>query len=262
MIRSKLEVSGKIEVIPIRYGYFDAFRFWFPIWTRNKPIERVYKQIRVALQKARRDRPDAKLSCIAHSFGAYVVGEMVKREFDLKIHRLVLCGSVLPQDFPWEQYQGRFDDVVNECGKSDIWPVLAQSLSWLYSTRERTASLTRLSSRTAFIRGVTPSTSIPSSSNYTGNRSSEEACLLRTDYEVKMPTTPWWISVLGNLPLQWITIALITAALIAASLHVQGMIFADKPRPLVLKKFFPQDQLALESGLASFVHFVTLVSFG
>ena len=46
MVRSKLEVPGQIEVIPIRYGYFDAFRFWFPFRTRRKPIERVYEQIR------------------------------------------------------------------------------------------------------------------------------------------------------------------------------------------------------------------------
>jgi len=32
MVRSRLEVPGKIEVIPIKYGYFDAFRFWFPFW--------------------------------------------------------------------------------------------------------------------------------------------------------------------------------------------------------------------------------------
>ena len=118
MVRSKLEVPGQIEVIPIRYGYFDAFRFWFPFWTRNKPVERVYEQIRVALQKYRRSHPDAKLSIIAHSFGTYIIGEILKRGFDLQIDRLLLCGSVLPQDFPWHQYQGRFDDdkVVNECG--------------------------------------------------------------------------------------------------------------------------------------------------
>ena len=57
MVRSKLEVPGKIEVIPIRYGYFDAFRFWFPFWTRRKPIQHVYTQIRVALQKSRRANP-------------------------------------------------------------------------------------------------------------------------------------------------------------------------------------------------------------
>ena len=48
MVRSRLEVPGQIEVIPIKYGYFDAFRFWLPFWTRTRPIERVYTQIRVA----------------------------------------------------------------------------------------------------------------------------------------------------------------------------------------------------------------------
>ena len=57
-------------------------------------MERVYKQIRVALQKYRRDHPAAKLSIIAHSFGAYVGGEIVKRGFDIKI-RLGLLGSDL-----------------------------------------------------------------------------------------------------------------------------------------------------------------------
>jgi hypothetical protein len=134
MVRSRLEVPGKIAVIPIKYGYFDTFRFWFPFWTRRKPIEQVYVQLRVALQKLQKAYPHAKLSIIAHSFGTYVVGEIMKRDFELQIHRLILCGSVLRRDFLWHQIQGRFDDdkVVNECGKADIYPVLAQSGSWGY----------------------------------------------------------------------------------------------------------------------------------
>src|SRR5271166_4684228 len=134
MVRSKLEIPGQVEVVPIKYGYFDALRFWFPFWTRRRPVEHVYTQIRVALQRSRKTHPEAKLSIIAHSFGTYVVGKILQRHFDLHIHRLILCGSVLPQDFPWEQYQGRFDDkrAINECGKADIWPVLAKSLSWGY----------------------------------------------------------------------------------------------------------------------------------
>src|SRR5262245_31492649 len=105
MVKSKLEVPGQIHVIPIKYGYFDAFRFWFPSWTRKRPIERVHTQIQVALQVARERDPNAKLSIIAHSFGTYIVGEILKRDFTLKLHGLILCGSVLPQDFPWHQYQ-------------------------------------------------------------------------------------------------------------------------------------------------------------
>ena len=68
MVLSKLEVPGQIEVIPIKYGYFDALRFWFPFWTRNKPVEKVYVQIRVALQKYRRDHPEAKSCPLSTSF--------------------------------------------------------------------------------------------------------------------------------------------------------------------------------------------------
>ena len=39
MVKSKLEVPGQIEVILIKYGFFDVFRFRLP-WTRKKPIER------------------------------------------------------------------------------------------------------------------------------------------------------------------------------------------------------------------------------
>ncbi len=51
MLKDKLAVPGKIDVIPIKYGYFDALRFWSPFGTRAKPIERVYVQLRAALQK-------------------------------------------------------------------------------------------------------------------------------------------------------------------------------------------------------------------
>jgi hypothetical protein len=30
MVRSKIEIPGQVEVVPIKYGYFDALRFWFP----------------------------------------------------------------------------------------------------------------------------------------------------------------------------------------------------------------------------------------
>ena len=83
MVRSRLEVPDKIEVIPIKYGYFDAFRFWLPFWTRTRPIERVYTQIRVAIQAAHEKDPHAKLSIITHSFGTYIIGQILKRGFDL-----------------------------------------------------------------------------------------------------------------------------------------------------------------------------------
>ena len=224
MVQSKLEVPGQIDVIPIRYGYFDAFRFWFPFWTRNKPIERVYEQIRVALQKYRRSHPDAKLSIIAHSFGTYIIGEILKRGFDLQIDRLLLCGSVLPQGFLWHQYQGRFadDKVVNECGKADVWPVLAQSASWGYGA-SGTHGFGAVLVKDRFHAG--------GHGQYFDSGFVEkywEPFIRRGEYrgtafETKMPPTPWWLSVLGILPLQWMIVALIVLALALATWPIHGM---------------------------------------
>jgi hypothetical protein len=215
MVVSTLEVPGRIKVIPIRYGYFDAFRFWFPFWTRNQPVKLVYQQIRVALQKHRMAYPEAKLSIIAHSFGTYVIGKILAREFDIRIHRLILCGSVLPLNFSWEQYRGRFDDdnSINECGKADIWPVLAQSASWGYG-----ASGTH---------GFSNETLIINRFHEGGHgqyfkqefvekywepfiRRGEHE---RTEYEKGMRTTPWWLSILGITHLQWLLTLLIVGTL-------------------------------------------------
>ncbi|WP_165248052.1 alpha/beta hydrolase [Paludisphaera soli] len=224
MVRSKLEVPGQVEVIPIRYGYFDAFRFWFPFWTRSRPVEKVYVQIRVALQKYRKERPDAKLSIIAHSFGTYVVGQILKRGFDLQIHRLILCGSVLRQDFPWEQYQGRFDDdkVVNECGKADIWPVLAQSASWGYGA-SGTHGFGAVLVKDRFHAGGHGQYFEPEFVEYYWDPFIKWGEYRGTDFEVKMPTTPLWVSVLGILPLRWL-ITMFAIAIISLRLYVASSV--------------------------------------
>ena len=226
MVRAKLEVPGQIEVIPIKYGYFDAFRFWSPFWTRNKPVEKVYIQIRVALQKYKRDHPDAKLSIIAHSFGTYVVGQILKREFDLQIHRLILCGSVLPQDFPWHEYQGRFDDdkVVNECGKADIWPVLAQSGSWGYGA-SGTYGFGAVLVKDRFHAGGHGQYFGPGFVEKYWEPFIRRGEYQRTEFETKMPPTPWWLSILGILPLRSAIITIILASIFASLLYPSGRSF-------------------------------------
>jgi pimeloyl-ACP methyl ester carboxylesterase len=221
MVRSKLEVPSQIEVIPIKYGYFDAFRFWCPSWTRNKPIRRVYTQIRVALQVAREKDPHPKLSIIAHSFGTYITGQILKEGFDLHIHRLILCGSVLPQDFPWEQYQGRFDreKVINECGKTDIWPVLAQSASWGYGA-SGTHGFGAVLVKDRYHAGGHGQYFEPEFVQESWEPFIRRGEFDGSRYEVEMPPTPWWMSVLGILPLQWISVVLIFCLIVILTLLI------------------------------------------
>ena len=202
MVSARLAVPGRIEIIPIKYGFFDALRFWSPIWTRNRPIERVYTQVRVALMEYR-DRPNLKLSVIAHSFGTYVIGEIIRREFDLHFHRLILCGAVLPQGFPWHQYRDRFGRVVNECGKADIWPVLAKSLSWGYGA-SGTHGFGAVLVKDRFHAGGHGQYFEPAFPETYWEPFIRRGEYQGTKYEISMPPTPWWLSVLGILPLQWV----------------------------------------------------------
>lgn len=122
------EIDGTV-VVPVKYGFFDAVRFWWPYGTRRKILDRVERQLRDAKQVYRNGR----ISVVAHSFGTYAIGMLLDDKPDLTLHRLVLCGSVLPQDFRWDKIGNQVETrVVNDCALFDIWPVLAKSASWGY----------------------------------------------------------------------------------------------------------------------------------
>ena len=217
MVKGRLAIPDKVIVHPIGYGYFDVLRFWFPFRTRNKPIERVHEEIQAAPQKYEKLRPNAKLSIIAHSFGTYVVGEILKRDFTLQLHRLILCGSVLPQDFPWNHLQGRFNDenTINECGKADIWPVLAQSLSWGYGA-SGTHGFKRVLIKDRFHAGGHGQYFEPNFVEQYWEPFVRRGEYKKTEFEVNTPTTPWWLSVLGILPLRWFFILMIILIVLGA----------------------------------------------
>ncbi len=125
----------------IGYEYFDIVRFLTPGHLfRRKPVERVTKLIRDELS-----RPHTTVSVIAHSFGTYIVGRILQAEPDIRLQRLILCGSILPDSFDWTricQTQLPVDrsgnsHVVNDCGMLDIWPVLAKSVTPGYGSSGR-----------------------------------------------------------------------------------------------------------------------------
>jgi hypothetical protein len=119
-----------ISVAPTNYGYFDLVRFILPVpWFRKAATDRVWNLVR----EVRRDYPKAKLSFLAHSFGTYLVAQILKREFDFKAHRIVFCGSVVTYNFPFEQIPDRLTwPIVNEVSARDPWPVIAQNITFGY----------------------------------------------------------------------------------------------------------------------------------
>lgn len=126
-LAEKLRGHEKVRAIPVGYGYYDVIRFWFPLWTRRKPINRVLQQLRFL----RAENPTALISVVAHSFGTYIISTILNNESDVRLDRLLLCGSVVADDFRWDRARPYVkSDIVNDVGTQDLYPSAAKSFSW------------------------------------------------------------------------------------------------------------------------------------
>jgi len=139
--------QGDHQLYPVAdgYGYFDLIRFLLPLnGVRNAVVSKVKARIDYLL---RRQPEITKVSVIAHSFGTFLVGEMLRSDPTFRLHRLLLCGAILPIDYPWEDHAEQiepFNDpnhvtrrLINDCGWRDFWPVFAQSITWGYGSSGR-----------------------------------------------------------------------------------------------------------------------------
>jgi pimeloyl-ACP methyl ester carboxylesterase len=61
-------------------------------------------------------------SIVAHSFGTYILGNALLKYDWLRFDKIILCGSILPQDFPWDELieRGQVQAVRNEYGTEDM----------------------------------------------------------------------------------------------------------------------------------------------
>lgn len=129
-LKAEFKKAG-LEVEPTSFDYFDLISFLVPLpWFRNIKITRVSKQLRKAIDS----HDGANVSILAHSFGSYIVAEILAAEPDLKVHRVVFCGSIVPSDHPFiTQLGSRIKTrVVNDVGGRDGWPALANSVTTGY----------------------------------------------------------------------------------------------------------------------------------
>lgn len=145
MVKRVLEEIPNVEVWEPNYGYFDVFRFWCPFYTRKAPIDEVRFELEKAMTAISK-YPGGRLSVIAHSYGTHVITQIMASKLDLKLHRLVLCGSIVQRTFPWhalgeriaahDTHSGR-RNILNDYGLRDVWPVFAKCLSWGYGDTGR-----------------------------------------------------------------------------------------------------------------------------
>jgi serine/threonine-protein kinase len=105
------------------FGYFSIFRFLLPRqreakirWFRSNYddlIDNTYAGL----------GPDNCPSVIAHSFGTYILGYALLKYRNIRLDKVILCGSILPRNFPWQELieRGQVRELRNEYGVKDSW---------------------------------------------------------------------------------------------------------------------------------------------
>lgn len=224
---SVLQASDlSIRAVPLRYGFFDGIRFLLP-WsrTRSRPTNRIIRLLRDEFAR----KPD-HVSVIAHSFGTYILARILQSTSDIRFHRIILCGSIIPDEFPWEDFSHRLDSdannewhAVNDCGMRDIWPVLAASATWGYGS----------SGRFGFGHGRVKDRFFSighgdffSDEHVRTNWLSYLSAGTVVDGVLERPTTPWWVSLLTVVKVRYL-LALIVVLAMAAFILAMAWLVRD-----------------------------------
>lgn len=225
MVKAEL-AKVEIEGCPLHYGFFNLFQFLAPFGTRHRPIDRILRE----LQDLRVLYPNARISVIAHSFGTYVITEILRRQSHIRIDKLLLCGGIVPTNFHWAMHEAQLGwdetqkyQAVNECGNRDIWAVLASSVTWGYGA-SGTFGFGAARVRDRYHGG-----------RYNAFRHSDyfdpafvrkywipyldRGEIVGTEWEAGRVTAPWWMNVLALLPFNWIIFVLLPLAISLCSLN-------------------------------------------
>jgi pimeloyl-ACP methyl ester carboxylesterase len=126
-VEPALEKAGFI-VSRTSYGQYPIWSFLFH-WKslEQKAIRRLTDDITDAVTL---HGPDL-ISVIAHSFGTYVISKILLSRAEFRWERIIFCGSVVRDDFPFRDVVGRFTPpLLNEVGDSDIWPAFAEKFGY------------------------------------------------------------------------------------------------------------------------------------
>ena len=202
-----LESAGFL-VSPTSFGDMRVSRFLLPIGRpRQQAIQRVLTNIRTAKELHKPDR----ISVITHSFGTYVVARILQRE-PWPWHRIIFCGSVLPEKFPLDEVRDRFTaPLLNEVGTRDIWPAMAAWVTWGYGS-VGSYGFNHPTVRTRWHEGFRHSDFLTSDfcNKYWVPFLRDGTIIRGSD---KPSRLPWTIRAITKIPLRWIVLFLFLALL-------------------------------------------------
>lgn len=112
---------------PLDFGYFTALSLLLP-WVRKRKIEWFHDECEDIFKW---ESGHQRVSVVAHSFGSYLLAGALSKYSDLKFDRVILCGSIIRQDYPWSSIindRKQVNAVLNEAGGRDLWPSI---VSWV-----------------------------------------------------------------------------------------------------------------------------------
>ncbi len=117
-ITPTLAAAGYVPY-PLDYGNFRPFMLWSKR-ARNAKVEWLHEE----LDRLRMTTQTGRVSAIAHSFGTYLLGGILRKYPEHEFDKLILVGSILERDYPWTDVldSGRVGCIRNEFGVLDPWP--------------------------------------------------------------------------------------------------------------------------------------------
>jgi len=109
------------------YGRFSIFQFLSPFSRRAKILWFRERYTRALDENADILGKNGRPSVVAHSFGTFILGNALLRYQDIRVDKVVLCGCILPTNFPWRELieNGQVNAVLNCVGVEDYWPVVS-----------------------------------------------------------------------------------------------------------------------------------------
>ena len=106
-----------VRAVRPTYGYLSALRFAIPT-IRKLKLQWFKDQYTYWLAR----NPAAEFHFIGHSNGTYLLGESLRRLSAMRFHNVVLVGSVLPDDYPWDACIGnrQVENLRNDRSRKDF----------------------------------------------------------------------------------------------------------------------------------------------
>jgi pimeloyl-ACP methyl ester carboxylesterase len=118
--REVLSASPWLLVVTPSYGIIGLFSFAFPP-LRRIPYNALAKEIKDNYAK------DMVTSVVAHSYGSYLVTKFLIKNPDVRIFRLLMCGSVTSRPL-FLTIKNKPHQTVHDVGMRDLFPLLANIL--------------------------------------------------------------------------------------------------------------------------------------